>query len=707
MKSHASMNRIYRLVWNAALNLWVAVAENARGRSKGGRAGTSRGSVEFDSASVGSRGGNAGGSGLLPNAVCRAAMVMFSAASSLTLLAVVARAEPLGGVVSAGTGSIAQIGSSTTINQASQRLAIDWNRFSTAATESVVFVQPNAQAIALNRVTGSAPTTLLGSLTATGQVFILNPNGVLFGAGSQVNVGGLVASTLNMSNADFMAGNNIFTNSGGTGSVVNRGALTAAPGGYIAMLAPDVRNEGVISATLGTALLAAGNKVTLNLNNGSLLGFSVDEGAITALADNKQLIQADGGQVLMSAKAANALSAATVNNTGVIEAKTLVNVKGVIKLIGDMQFGQANIAGRLDASAPNGGDGGFIETSAARVQVADGAVVSTLAAPGLGGKNGLWLIDPAGFTVAPSGGNFTIAASGGNISGATVSSNLASTDVTVLSSSGSVIVNDQISWAQNKLTLNALGSIFVNKNLNGSGTASLALEYGQCPSECGLGSVGYRIGAGAKINLPAGLNFSTRNGTAAVRSYTIVTSLGIDGDGGLSSLQGMGNNLTGLYALGGDIDASTTSGWANGAGFAPIGSSALPFRGELEGLGHTISNLTINRPTTNDVGLFGAKQGTSTLQNFSLTGVNIKGATRTGALVGYDNSYLSSGKLINVHAYGSVRGTGDTGGLVGLLEGGTIQDSDAGGSVSSTGSFVVSGWTRPIPTMYPEPGTAL
>ncbi|MCZ8257939.1 MAG: filamentous hemagglutinin N-terminal domain-containing protein, partial [Polaromonas sp.] len=291
------------------------------------------------------------------------------------------------------------LGNTTTIRQTTQRAAIDWTSLSTAAQEALIFNQPNAQAIALNRITGSSPSELLGSLTANGQVFILNPNGVLFGAGSQVNVGGLVASTLSMSNADFMAGNNVFTGSGG--SVVNQGTLTAGQGGYLALLAPEVRNEGVMTASLGTALLAAGNKVTLNLDNGSLLGYSIDQGAINALAENKQLIKADGGQVLLGAKALDSLTTATVNNTGVIEAKTIANKAGRIMLIGDMQHGMVNIGGTLDASAPDGGDGGFIETSAANFRILPDFRVNTRAPQG---KNGNWLLDPATVTIASGNG---------------------------------------------------------------------------------------------------------------------------------------------------------------------------------------------------------------------------------------------------------------------------------------------------------------
>ena len=352
MKSHASMNRIYRLVWNQALGVMVAVAENAKGR---GKSSTSRGLVAGAVALTGS-----------------------------LFLAPFAQAGPTGGQVSAGAGTIAQVGLNTTINQTSANLAINWQDFSIAANEAVRFNQPSATAVALNRVIGQNPSQILGSLSANGQVFVINPNGVLFGTGAQVNVGGLVASTLGLSDADLAAGRYTFSSYSGKADagVVNKGALTAAQGGYIALLAPEVRNEGVISATLGTGLLAAGNKVTLNLNSGSLLSYNVDQGAVRALVDNKQLIQADGGQVFMSAKAANALSTAVVNNTGIVQARTVQNVGGVIMLMGDMASGTVNVGGTLDASAPTGGHGGFIETSAAHVKIASDTRITTQAVSG-------------------------------------------------------------------------------------------------------------------------------------------------------------------------------------------------------------------------------------------------------------------------------------------------------------------------------------
>ena len=285
--------------------------------------------------------------------------------SIATALVLPAYAQPVGGQVSAGAGTIDQtVANTTTINQTTQNLAINWQSFDIGQQRSrAASTNPTHRPSPSTAFSARIPASILGSLSANGQVFVLNPNGVLFGAGSQVNVGGLVASTLSLSDADFMAGKYGFSNGGTAGSVVNQGALTAAQGGYIALLAPEVRNEGIITATLGTALLGAGDKVTLNLNNGSLLSYTTDQGSLNALAENKQLIQADGGQVFMSAKAADALSTAVVNNTGIIEARTMQNVGGVIKLMGDMQTGTVNVGGTLDASAPNGGNGGFIETS--------------------------------------------------------------------------------------------------------------------------------------------------------------------------------------------------------------------------------------------------------------------------------------------------------------------------------------------------------
>jgi filamentous hemagglutinin family protein len=398
-----------------------------------------------------------------------------SALAGLFVLAAgsTAYAAPTGGVVAAGGATISGSPSAMTISQSTQNTAINWQGFSIGNGEAVNFVQPNSSAVALNRVLGPDPSTILGNLSANGKVFLVNPSGVLFGANSQVNVGGLVASTLQISDTDFMAGQYRFSGAG-TGSVVNQGFITA-DGGSVALLGANVSNQGVISARMGAVSLAAGNAMTLDVAGDGLLAVTVNEGAVNALAENGGLIRADGGRVLMTASSVNALFRTAVNNSGIIEARTLESRNGTISLMGDMQSGTVNVSGTLDASAPNGGDGGFIETSGQSVNIADQAKITTAAPLGVTGN---WLIDPQDFTVSATG----------NISGATLSALLVTNSVTISTDTGTdntvagtppvtslhtatpgngdINVNDAVSWtatpSTTTLSLNALRDVNVN-----------------------------------------------------------------------------------------------------------------------------------------------------------------------------------------------------------------------------------------------------
>lgn len=252
--------------------------------------------------------------------------------SSLALSYSEACANPLDGKVTAGAATVESSGATLTVNQTTSRTAIEWQSFSIGASESVTFNQPDASSIALNRVMGQNPSEILGSLSANGQVFLLNPNGVLFGADAQVNVGGLLGSSLGMTDQDFMAGNNTLTGDSTAGAIVNKGDLISATGGYVALIAPHVVNEGSIGAPKGTVALAAAEKVTLTLNSGSLVGVSLDQGTLNGLVENKTAIRADGGQVILTAKAMDQIARSVVNNTGIVEAATLSSEHGIIRL---------------------------------------------------------------------------------------------------------------------------------------------------------------------------------------------------------------------------------------------------------------------------------------------------------------------------------------------------------------------------------------
>jgi filamentous hemagglutinin family protein len=181
-----------------------------------------------------------------------------------------AQASPSGGEVTAGAGTIAQTGTTTTIHQNSQNLSLNWQSFNIATKEIVNFVQPSAAAIAVNRIFDTSATQILGQLNANGQVYLINPNGIIFGQGSQVNVGGLVASTLEVSDANLTSTSKTFSGKG-TGNIVNKGSLVAATGGYIALLANQVSNQGIISAQLGTVALVGGSAMTLTFADNSLV----------------------------------------------------------------------------------------------------------------------------------------------------------------------------------------------------------------------------------------------------------------------------------------------------------------------------------------------------------------------------------------------------------------------------------------------------
>ncbi|MHB2021474.1 MAG: two-partner secretion domain-containing protein, partial [Candidatus Xenobia bacterium] len=133
-------------------------------------------------------------------------LVAGSAALMLAGQPMAGLAAPVGGTVTAGSATIQQNGATTTVTQFGNQAIINWQSFSIGSGETVQFLQPNALATALNRVTGVDPSVILGSLVSNGRIFLVNPNGVLFGKGSTVDVGGLAVSTLSLSDSDFLSG---------------------------------------------------------------------------------------------------------------------------------------------------------------------------------------------------------------------------------------------------------------------------------------------------------------------------------------------------------------------------------------------------------------------------------------------------------------------------------------------------------------------
>ncbi|EMF3576510.1 filamentous hemagglutinin N-terminal domain-containing protein, partial [Salmonella enterica] len=290
---------------------------------------------------------------------------------------------PTGGQIVGGQGSISSAGNQMTIHQQTQNMATNWHSFDIGKNNTVQFIQPDSSSVALNRVTGASGSQIMGTLKANGQVFILNPNGVLFGKDARVNVAGLVASTKNINTADFMKGQYTLSGSGNPGAqVINQGSLTTTKGGYIVLAGERVSNSGTITTPSGKTVLAAGKTVTLQLDNGGLTSVLVNGSVVNALVENRGLISATNGQVYLTAQGRDMLMNTVVNNSGTIEAKGLESRGGEIVLNGG-DSGVVSQSGRVLADSLTG-KGGKITLEGQNIHLAGNSLTSATGKTGGG-----------------------------------------------------------------------------------------------------------------------------------------------------------------------------------------------------------------------------------------------------------------------------------------------------------------------------------
>ncbi|VWB29367.1 GLUG motif-containing protein [Burkholderia latens] len=640
------MNKTYALVWNQAQGCWSAVGETARrhGKSSGGK------------------------------------RLAATAVSLLGLAALPAFALPTGEAITAGKADILRDadGKSMSINQHSDKLVTNWQSFDVAGGERVSFHQPGSQSIALNRVIGNNGSQIHGSIDANGKVFLVNPNGVLFGSGAQVNVGGLVASTQAISDADFLAGNYRFAGNAAA-SIVNDGKITAADGGSVALLGARVSNNGVIQAKMGRVALGAGNAFKVNFDGSDLLSLQVEGGAVDAQAINGGLLKADGGEVLMTARAAGNLLNAVVNNTGTIEAKGFASRGGKITLDGDT----VNVGGKLDASAAvAGAQAGSIVTRGQRVNVAADTNVDTRA----GNAAGTWSIEAANAGVnGTNGGDRSIAAD-------TLSRNLGTTNVALSNTQGDLSVDGALAWtSDNALTLTARkGSVDLRQALSATGTNARVAA--NAADKIRINDAVKLTGQNAHLELNAKNGRDLTNDRAVVTLSGNNASFSANGEGytvlhTVDDLRRIDNDLTGRYVVGNAIDG-------RGASFRSIGIDKS-FVGKFDGLGNTVSRLNVSNPGYNVVGLFAVNHGS--ISNLALSNITATAATRpygspvsVGALAGYNFGTISNVAAKDVAVTGKA-GT-IVGGLVGSNYGGTIEHASVSGRVEGErDAFAVGG----------------
>lgn len=297
--------------------------------------------------------------------------IMIAVAPALAALPAIA--NPTGGKVVGGAATIQGQGTpGVIINQTTPSGIINWNSFNIGAGESTRFNQPSASSVTLNRVTGErAPSSIFGSLSANGRIFLVNPEGFIFGPTASINTAGFLATTHDIKNEDFFAGRYNFTISGNPrASIVNQGTITATDAGIAALVAPAVRNDGVITARLGRVALASANAFTLDLYGDNLIRFALNDEIASqvidvttgkpfkSLVENRGTLNADGGVVAMTAVTARALVDSVINNSGVVEARSVGIENGRIVLGGQTAKTKTAsapqqtvaVSGRLDAS---------------------------------------------------------------------------------------------------------------------------------------------------------------------------------------------------------------------------------------------------------------------------------------------------------------------------------------------------------------------
>ncbi len=429
---------------------------------------------------------------------------------------------PANPVVMQGTVTIDQSNAAiTTITQTTQKAVVNWDNFSIVSGNTVNFIQPDRNAIAVNRVTGSGLSLIDGALTANGQVWVLNPNGVLFGAGSQINTAGFLATTRALSDSDFSAGRYSFTDPlKQGGQIINRGTITSHAGAYAVLAGQQVRNEGIIEAKLGQVVLGGAQAFTLDLIGDKLLSFAVTTPVSLqpvdgrALVDNSGVLQADGGRVQMSARAAAEVVGSVINTSGLVQADSASFVNGTIVL-------DAGASGNLTNTgiiSTSGDTGGSISISGKQIfqtgsihadgADGDGGAITLLASDRLYGGGSI----SANAGNSGNGGSVILMSDLANRNSATiVSGNISAQGGTVGGNGGFIETSGS--------TLNIDGSTSINTKAPKGKTGTWLLDPGEINIVAGTG--GSYTATGTDPNI-----IRTFNSSGSIGAEKLVEALG-------------------------------------------------------------------------------------------------------------------------------------------------------------------------------------
>ncbi len=522
------MNRAYRLVWNNTLNGWAVASELARGHKK---------TASFK---VG-------------------VIALLLGMSSPLYAAPALNALPEGETVISGRAGMNRlIANRLVVNQYTDKLIAHWDSFDIGANAQVIFKQPDAGSIVLNRVSSGSASQIFGRLDANGQVFIINPAGITFGASAQVNSAALLASSMNIKDSDFLNGTLLFERNNAQGRISNAGSLNAASGNVV-LLAPSILNSGNIRAVQANIFLVNAERARIVDSNATVL----QAPAIASL----------------------------IRQTGALTANSLESGQGKILLLAN----QHSAAGKLELR-------GSMDAQHAWVK---------------------------GYDIQLTG-NTSLS---GNVS---------------LEASHHLINQRVLSFNRDASTQPRLLNL------------SYAVD-------------GLLFSTGARIDIPDGSTQLLRiNGNY----YSVINNL--------TQLDAMNSNastLAGRYVLGSTVNASASVNWNAGSGFNPIGTTQSPFRGVLDGFGHSILNLNIKRPAQDRVGLFAALNGAQ-ISRLALVNMAIQGNNDVGGLAGF----MRNSTVSNVSVQGVISGNARVGGLAGYGLSSNYRYIDTAGRVNGVTS---------------------
>ncbi len=719
---------------------------------------------------------------------------------SLFVTQTTAYALPAGGQVSAGSADISYAGARVNVTQATNNAVINWNSFNIGSDEAVQFYQPSASSIALNRIHGANPSAIDGSLNANGQVWLINPNGVMFGKNAQVNVGGLLATTSDIDNGRFISGDYTFTHPGNPlASIFNYGHIQIADGGIAALVGPNVTNDGLIDARLGKVQLGSGDTFTLDLYGDGLINLAASPSITSQLISNNGSIIADGGSVLLTAAAAGNVVNSLIDMSGIIQAnsvgnqdghvtlyaegsnavpgniaadkglkqgESLVQISGTINAIGQnagetggtiaaladwvgiksgatlnasgnagggtimvggdfngagdtptatttvvegstnlyanaTSFGKGGIvavwsdnstsfSGNIEAEGgPNGGDGGFVETSGHELMG-----VGTVNAGAPHGNAGTWLIDPTNILI-----DQTTCTGAGCFSANSIGTSLGTTNVTITTTTGSITLDNSTTItdsgsATTTLDFEAGTDIYLGTSaaITNSGTGKLNVTF-DADTATGGGAIYMDTGSsittlGGNITMGGQGTPLTKNAVGdatygnGITIYQAMLAAGNDGNitlNGTGYGGGSGSN-NGVYIY--DGAAVTTTGSGN---ITIVGTGGTGSGGYNDGIHTDVVTASTNTQITTVNG------------NISVTGTG--GASSAAGNIGilFDSNY--SGLLSNVAATGSGNitlngtggGTGASTGDTGVVLGGAGTSTQHGQVSVATGNISIAG----------------